>query len=379
MMTDAKRAGDDLDKTLERIEIAGILDSGDSVVSPAVVQAAKSDAKRSADLSEPDVVHNIDNLELLVDDLELIVDDSDCILGVAKQEPSTLEEEIHAVAETIATLAGNREMATESAAEYEAMMVETASKPVDDQQRVSDSQGRWEKAKRAATGLDDPPSAKQNSAARPSRKMPLFGLLLGLIGIAAGLGAGFYAYLLQGKLAILEQRVEQTMQAPPPAEEPPPEVVRQHSRLEKFATLIEESSHMRDSSGEEIDPLKSHIAKMEQEIGGLRDNAADRSQVTEAQIPSPASAVRISSVSAVSKGLWVVNVESVTSQEAAAASVIRLRSQGINAETYAHIKDGTTWYRIRVPGFSSSVEARAYAENVLTQAGFPQAWISRMP
>ena len=321
-MTDDRRPGDYLDKTLESIELAGTLDLGDSVAPSVDVQAAKSDAKTPADLSVTDCVHNID-------DLESMLDDSGSNSGVAKQEES-------------------------------------------------DSQGRGEKAKTAATGLDEPPSAKQNSAARPSGKLPLFGLLLGLLGIAAGLGAGYYVYLLQGKLAVLDQRVEATVQAPPPAEGAPAEVTRLHSRIEEVATLIEESSHMHDSSGEEIDSLKSRIAKMEEEIGGLRDNAADRGPATEVQIPSPASAARISSAPAASKGSWAVNLESHTSEKAAAAAVIRLRGQGINAEKYAHIKDGTTWYRIRVPGFSSSAEARAYAENVLVKAGFSQAWIGRM-
>jgi hypothetical protein len=57
-------------------------------------------------------------------------------------------------------------------------------------------------------------------------KLPLFGLLLGMLGIVAGLGAGFYAYLLQSKLAVLEQRVEATVQALPPAERTPPDVAR---------------------------------------------------------------------------------------------------------------------------------------------------------
>lgn len=365
-MTDAKRPRDDPDKILESIKIAGTLDSGDSIVSLEDVQAAKSDAKTPADLSEPDVVHN-------VGDFLSMVYDSDSNLGVAKQELPSLEEEMDAVAETIATLAANRGMGTESAAEDEAETVETAVEPVDDQQEVSASQGSGEKAKTAATDLDDPPSAKQNSAARPSGKLPLFGLLLGLLGIAAGLGAVFYAYLLQGKLAVLDQQVEATVQALPPAE-----VARLHSLVEEVATLIEESSQMHDSSGEEIDSLKSRIAKMEQEIGGLRDNVADRSPATEAQISSPAPPVRISSVPAASKGSWAVNLESATSEKAAAAAVIRLRSQGINAEKYAHIKDGIIWYRVRVPGFSSSVGARAYAENVLVKAGFSQAWIGRM-
>jgi hypothetical protein len=371
-MTDVRRPGDYLDKTLESIELAGTLDSGDSVAPPADVQAAKSVANIPADLSEPDCVHNIDGLDSMLDDFGSSP-------GVAKHESSTLEEEIDAVAETIATLAGNQGMGTESTVADEAETVETAAEPGDDQQEESAFLGGGEKTKTEATGLDDSPSVKQDSAARPSGKLPLFGLLLGLLGIAAGLGVGYYAYLLQSKLAVLDQRVEATVQVPPPAEEgAPAEVTRLHSRVEEVATLIEESSQMYDSSGEEIDSLKSRIAEMEQEIDGLRDKTADPSPTIEVQVPSLASDARIYSVPATSKGSWAVNFESHTSEKTAAAAVIRLRGQGINAEKYVHIKDGTTWYRIRVPGFSSSAEARDYAENILVKSGFSQAWIGLM-
>jgi len=350
-MTDAIRPEDDLDEILESIELDGTLDSGDSIASPADVQAAKSDAKTPAGLSEPDVVHNIE-------DLESILYDFGRNPGLAKQEPPPLAGGMDAVAE--------------------AETVEAAVGPVDDQQEESDSQGYGEKAMPTATGLGDPFSAKQNSAARPSGKLPLFGLLLGLLGIAAGLGAGYYTYLLQGKLAVPDQRDEATVQAPPPAEGAPAEAARQHSRVGEGATLIQEYKNIHDSSGEEIDSLKSRIVKTDQEIGGLRDEAADRGPATEVQIPSPTSAVRISSVPPVSKGSWAVNLESHSSGKAAAAEVMRLRSQGIDAEIYAHIKDAKIWYRIRVPGFSSSAEARAYAENVLVKAGVSRSWISRM-
>ena len=370
-MTDDKRPGDDLDKTFESIELDVTQDSGNSTVPPADEQAAKSDAKTTADLSELDVVFN-------VDDLDWMAEDSGSNPESPKQESPLLTEEIDAAAETIATFAGNRGMGAESAAEYQAMQVETTVRPVEDQQEVSHSQGRGEKEKTAATGLDDPLPAKHKSYARTKGKLPLFGFLLGLLGIAAGLGAGFYAYHLQGKLAVLDQRVEAIVQVPPPAEGAPAEVARLHSRVEEVATLIEESSHMQDSSGEEIDSLKSRVAKMEQEIGGLRDNAADRSPTTKTQIPSSTSPPQLPSQPAASIGSWAVNLESHTNEKAAAAAINRLRSQGINAEQYVFIKDGTTWYRIRVPGFSSSAEARAYADNVLVQAGFSQTWINRI-
>jgi len=76
-------------------------------------------------------------------------------------------------------------------------------------------------------------------------------------------------------------------------------------------------------------------------------------------------------------GEWVVNITSVSDPESAYQEVSRLRNMGINAESVTAVSHGRTWYRIRVPGFSSAEEARAQRGVLEARLGIRDTWIGR--
>ncbi|MEZ5542609.1 MAG: SPOR domain-containing protein [Pseudomonadota bacterium] len=74
---------------------------------------------------------------------------------------------------------------------------------------------------------------------------------------------------------------------------------------------------------------------------------------------------------------WVVNVAAFANEQSTAALADRLRNQGISVERQVVKIDGGQIYRLRVPGFASSTDARRYAREIDAQYGLKGAWISR--
>ncbi|MDX8391830.1 MAG: SPOR domain-containing protein [Mariprofundaceae bacterium] len=72
---------------------------------------------------------------------------------------------------------------------------------------------------------------------------------------------------------------------------------------------------------------------------------------------------------------WVVNITSVSDQESAYQEVNRLRRMGINAESVRAMSNGRVWFRIRVPGFATDIEARASRGPLEAQLGIRDTWV----
>lgn len=74
---------------------------------------------------------------------------------------------------------------------------------------------------------------------------------------------------------------------------------------------------------------------------------------------------------------WVVNVASSSHEAAMVELAAKLKAKGIDVERQTLTIDGDLMYRLRVPGFASSGEARGYAEKLGKIHGLRGAWISR--
>jgi hypothetical protein len=76
-------------------------------------------------------------------------------------------------------------------------------------------------------------------------------------------------------------------------------------------------------------------------------------------------------------GGWVVNVANSGHIKAIEKLQKKLYRHGIRAETQELIIDGKTRYRLRIPGFSTSDEARDYAHNLDGDLGLKDPWVSK--
>ena len=77
-----------------------------------------------------------------------------------------------------------------------------------------------------------------------------------------------------------------------------------------------------------------------------------------------------------SKGGWVVNVASAEHLEAVEKLMNKLDKLGMQAEIQEVVIGGKTRYRLRIPGFSTSAEAREYAHALDGEFGLKDPWIS---
>jgi len=76
-------------------------------------------------------------------------------------------------------------------------------------------------------------------------------------------------------------------------------------------------------------------------------------------------------------GGWVVNVANSAHLETIEKLKKKLHKHGIRSESQAVTIDGKARYRLRIPGFSSSDEARDYAHNLDGDLGLKGPWISK--
>jgi hypothetical protein len=78
-----------------------------------------------------------------------------------------------------------------------------------------------------------------------------------------------------------------------------------------------------------------------------------------------------------SKGEWVVNVASSEHIEPVEKLMNKLHKRGIPVETQEVDVGGKVHYRLRVPGFSTSKEARDYARNLEGSLDLKGPWVSK--
>jgi len=99
--------------------------------------------------------------------------------------------------------------------------------------------------------------------------------------------------------------------------------------------------------------------------------------------PVPAPVVTKPSVTAIKPamdsvhGAWVVNLTSLSNSAAANNELVRLKHLGIHAESVKIERQGKTWYRIRVAGFSSAEDADRQRKILGKRLGIRDAWTGK--
>ncbi|MDX2457716.1 MAG: SPOR domain-containing protein [Gammaproteobacteria bacterium] len=170
-------------------------------------------------------------------------------------------------------------------------------------------------------------------------------------------------------------------------------IMKQLEELTASIADIKTSSdqHQVDNQGElnEIQEAFQHkLDKVTAVVAGLQERSGDQEESSK-QLPeasndqnvaqSESGTVAPSAPSAPSahSGGWVVNVANLGHIEAIEKLKKKLHKHGIRTETQEVTIGGKTRYRVRIPGFSTSVEAREYAHNLDGDLGLKGPWVSK--
>jgi len=155
-------------------------------------------------------------------------------------------------------------------------------------------------------------------------------------------------------------------------------------RINELSKMVEGPlSHMNANTGEEsISRLEERLQqleqKMTQQLAELKEELAKRPTVI-AATTSPPLMVKSPSNGKPAVKLWALNLLSLASRKGASATVSQLQKAGVKASrTRFTTKDGKTWYRVRVTGFSSYAAARSYAKEMPKVKGIRpnQTWVT---
>ncbi len=205
-------------------------------------------------------------------------------------------------------------------------------------------------------------------------------LALGLSAAALWMGGG-----VAGRLDEVEQRLAPLPQRAGGAGSPvadarlQAEIRQLAARVNELAVIIEGPiSHLRQTNEESLAALSQRLDKLER---GITVPAAAVSPAQARKLVEKAAASNSESApvtaSAARSGGWVINLLSLSNEKDAQEEMTRLRKAGVRVEIQRALRDSKTWYRLRVPGFTSYEGAKAYIDTVEKQAGVKNAWVAK--
>ena len=153
------------------------------------------------------------------------------------------------------------------------------------------------------------------------------------------------------------------------------------ARVNELAVIIEGPiSHLRQSSEESLAAIEQRLSKLEQGAvaPAVATPPAPIRKLVEKSGTAPHERAPVAEASTRnSDSAWVINLISLRSEKDAQEEMLRLRKAGVRVEMQRALSDGQTWYRLRVPGFTSYEGAKAYINTVEKQAGVKNAWVAK--
>ncbi len=233
---------------------------------------------------------------------------------------------------------------------------------------------------------------ESKSVAKPASKLAGMVIYLILV-IALGLSGGSIWMTLQAQQAadnnsvklnkILKQqdRTQRNLSDTPynPLVEQNSSAIRDLDlRISELSTMVEKPlSHMGANSSEEvIGKLEERLQQLEQNLVKVKEELAKRPTVV-ATTTAPPLLIKAPESSAKVEKLWALNLLSLTIRKGATDAVKRLKDAGVDASTNRFTaKDGRTWYRVRITGFSSYEAAKAYSRKMPKVRGISKAWVT---
>ena len=142
-------------------------------------------------------------------------------------------------------------------------------------------------------------------------------------------------------------------------------------RISELSTVVDGPlSHMKANTSEGlIVKLEGRLQQLEQKLAKLKQAPVKQSTTSQS---------RVAATTAAPDGkLWALNLLSMSNKKAANDAIGRLEKAGVNASINNFTaKDSKAWYRVRVTGFASYDEAKAYAKEMPKVSGISQTWVT---
>jgi cell division septation protein DedD len=140
-----------------------------------------------------------------------------------------------------------------------------------------------------------------------------------------------------------------------------------------------------------IDAIEARVTALQTRLAGVTGKPAGKDASPAARsapkttaasakapaVPAKAPDAKVKAEQAVAGEEWVVNIASSSHEQAMLDMAAKLREQGIPVERQALTIEGDLMYRLRVPGFATSAEARSYAGKLDKEFGLRGGWVSR--
>ncbi len=240
-----------------------------------------------------------------------------------------------------------------------------------------------------------PVTAEDHTATSP--QPPRLAVLLAALALTLAMVAGVVALSLQGRIHDLNGQLTElqgrlarlaangTASSGPETQATPAAVADELQRLAQGLDRLAERIDTGESgteAEETLAALSTRVEQLEAQQGESADTAGGSRTAAEAEplvLPaSDAGAATAESQEAARHG-WVVNLLAVGSADKADEQITRLAALGIEAYREQVSEGGRHWYRLRVGGFASAEEARAFAHNEALAAGYHGAWIAELP
>jgi hypothetical protein len=121
-----------------------------------------------------------------------------------------------------------------------------------------------------------------------------------------------------------------------------------------------------------LDKITATVAGLQEGLAAQKENSIEL-----AKSSSDINVVQPDSSEVPASGGWAVNVANAGHIETFDKLKKKLHEHGIQAETQEVIIGGMVRYRLRIPGFSTSDEARDYARNLDGGLGIKGPWVSK--
>jgi|GEM_PF-3229520 len=216
-------------------------------------------------------------------------------------------------------------------------------------------------------------------------------LALAVVAILGAAGAGYVAMGMASEITQMrdEMGLLQGVVAEQPEEPPidPDRVIEMEGRLEQIQMILDGPvSQMRESNERVVSEIAERINGLEESIKQLQARPAPKpAPVRRAAAPKPKPTPRRAAPAARPEPPpkpepppnWAVNLASLSDRETADRELERFVAAGIKATQQRVQTNGRTWYRLRVSGFNSYQEAKAYAEEVQRSPLVSSTWVAK--